>query len=110
MTADQMRHSLELISRADSLQKKLTKYVLLKRDSATRGETIQVGDPVLYRKDEYHRTDVTIPEEARRYVFNLWRRDIARQFNEVVRELNQLGVSHKFNLVKFSQVTGEVLP
>lgn len=98
MDQAQMREGLALIDQAAKLRKQLDTYVLLKRDASTRGETIQVGDPITYRTNEYHRTDVPIPEEARRHVFNLWRREVAGQYNEKVRRLNQLGVSHSFVL------------
>lgn len=98
MTADQMREGLSLLSEAEKLRRQLDKFILLKRDSNASGETIQVGDPVLYREREYHRLNVPIPEDARRLVFNLWRREVARQYNAKVRQLNQLGVSHSFSL------------
>ncbi len=107
MTQEQMQRALSLISSAERLRSQFDKYVLLKRDSGNRGETIQVGDPVMYRKGEYHRIDVPIPEEARRLVFNLWRKEVALKYNETVRELNQLGASHGFELIRFSQMTGE---
>jgi hypothetical protein len=52
---------------------------------------------------------VPIPEEARAYVFRLWRKSIAAQFNDRVRQLNQLGASHPFALIEFSPMTGDPL-
>lgn len=98
MTEPQMRRALELISQCRTLRRQLDTFVLLKRDSGNRGETIQVGDPVSYRNGEYHRVDVAIPEEARRHVFALWRKGVAQQYNAAVRELNQLGAAHEFAL------------
>lgn len=107
MSEADMRRALMLISDAKSAQRQLNEYVLLVRDSSKKGETIQVGDPVTYRNNEYHRLDVPIPEDARRYVFRLWRKEVARRFNAMVRELNQLGASHDFKLVGFDPATGE---
>lgn len=107
MTTEQMRRALELVSTAEKLKRQMDKFVLLVRDNSTRGETILVGDPVSYKQGEYHRVDVPIPEAARRYVFRLWRKEIAQKFNAAVRELNQLGASHEFRLVEFSEQTGE---
>lgn len=107
MTPDQMRRALELHSLAQKLKRQLDEFVLLKRDSATQGEIISVGDPVIYKTREYHRISVPIPEDARRYVFRLWRKETARKYNDCVRELNKIGATHSFRLVEFSNMTGE---
>jgi hypothetical protein len=107
MTVEQMQRAMQLIAAAKDAKRKLTEFVLLKRDYNTQGETVQVGDPVRFRDKEWHRVNVPIPEAARQYVFRLWRKEVAQQFNAAVRELNQLGASHDFTLIEFSPVTGE---
>lgn len=106
MTEEQMRRALVLISEAATLKRQLDTFVLTKRDAATRGETIQVGDPALGSSGGYNRIDVAIPEEARRHVYRLWRKDVAIKFNAAVRELNQLGAHHGFDLLKVEAVHG----
>lgn len=107
MTELQMRRALELLSAAAKLRRQFDTFVLLKLDNATRDkETISVGEPSQHNKGEYFRVSFPIPEDARRYVFNIWRRDIAHKYNEYVRELNQLNVSHSFKLIRFDTATG----
>ncbi len=91
LNADKMRHALAVQKSAIALKKQHDTYVLLKRENK---EFVLAGDPVSYRTNEYHRTEIQIPEEARRYVFNLWKREIALKYNAAVRELNQLGMDH----------------
>jgi hypothetical protein len=73
--------------------------VLLKKDSASAEEVINVGDPVSYKKGEYHRQRIAVPEEARRYIFALWKRELALAYNQKVRELNQIGMLHGLPLL-----------
>ena len=110
MTADQMRRALELTSTAARLSRQLKDFVLIKIDDS-RGsyERIWVGTPVSYEQGKYSPESFQIPETARRYVFNLWRKDTALRYNRAVRELNQLGVDHQFDLIKFSEATGNPL-
>lgn len=93
MDAATMRRALELESNARRLLKQHNEYVLLRVDSSATPEVINVGDPVNFRKDEYHRMKVAIPQEARRYVFGLWKRETALKYNAIVRELNQIGMT-----------------
>lgn len=107
MTEPQMRRALELLATAAKLRRQFDTFVLLKSDPTTRSkETISVGEPSQHNKGEYLRVDFQIPEDARRYIFNIWRRDIAYKYNEYVRELNQLNVSHSFKLIRFDTATG----
>ena len=105
MDAETMRRALDLANNAQQLLKKHNEYVLLKVDQASSAEFINVGDPVQFRKDEYHRMKVPIPAEARRYVFALWKREIALKYNAIVRELNQIGMSHSFELLPITRPT-----
>lgn len=106
MTADQMRRALELNGVAASLHRKLTTFVLLRRD-ANHSEKLWCGPPSQFDREKYSAEPVAIPEEARRYVFRLWKKETAKKLNEIIRELNQLGASHDFKLIEFSPHTGE---
>lgn len=109
MTAEQMRRSLELIAVAERLRRHLKDYVLLKRvDPRDTNERICVGTPS-QQAGSYSPEYFQIPETARRYVFNLWRKETSLRYNQAVRELNQLGVEHQFELIKFSEATGNPL-
>ena len=101
MDAETMRRALELQSRAVAIRKQYDAYVLLKRDQK---EFILCGDPVSYRKDEYHRMQVEIPESARRHVFNLWRKDVADKHDAIVRELNKIGMAHGLTKIEAKAV------
>ena len=110
MSPETMRHALAVEAKARKLKRYLDEYVLLKRDHSLREETINVGDPVRYREGEYHRVHVPIPESARRYVFNLWRKEVALKYNECVRELAQLGVDTDLSLIGFNASDGGIQP
>ncbi len=100
MRREQMRHALAIEAEVSKLKKQLDEWVLLKLDSNSAKEIINVGDPISFRTNEYHRMQVAIPEAARRYVFRLWQREIALKLNEKIRELNQLGMTHGLQLVE----------
>lgn len=109
MTEAEMRRALELVNSARSIRRELDTWVLLRRDYST-GETILLGEPInAGRPNEYHRHNVPIPAAARQHVFKLWRKGRAETFNQLVRELNQLGAAHEFQLIQFSPATGEPL-
>lgn len=110
MTPETMRHALAVEAEARKLKRHLDEYVLLKRDHSSREEVINVGDPMRFQKNKYHHIHVPIPESARRYVFNLWRKEVALKYNEYVRELNQIGVSTDLSLIAFSASNGSILP
>lgn len=86
-----MRRALALEAEARKLLKQYEKYVLLRPDANSMKEIINVGDPHTYQKDSYSRLQVEIPGQARRYAFQLWRKEIALRYNAAVRELNQTG-------------------
>lgn len=94
-----MRRALTLKSEADALLKKYKEWVLLKKEGSSEKEVINVGDPVLYKKDQYNRQVIAVPEEARRYIFALWKRELALEYNKKVRELNQIGMLHGLTLL-----------
>ena len=108
MTQEQMRRALSLMSEATKLLHELDNYVLLQRSSDSgHSEKIRVGPPAgAAHPGQYRPYDVEIPEEARRHVFNLWRRSQALKFNNCVRELNQLGVDHDLVLIRLSASDG----
>lgn len=99
MTEEQMRRALELCQRGRALRKQYDTFVLLKREYTTPKEVIYVGEPSRVKGD-YFGTEVAIPDEARRHVFNLWKRDIALKHNAIVRELNQLGMTHDLTKIE----------
>ncbi|MEC9017668.1 MAG: hypothetical protein VYC29_07115 [Pseudomonadota bacterium] len=107
MTIDQARHAISIEAEARKLKRQFDKWVLLAKDHNSQAEIINVGDPVMYKKDQYHRMTVAIPDAVRRLAFRQWRKDLALKFNQCVRELNQLGVSHGMSLIQFSVATGE---
>jgi len=91
MTPEQMQEALGWKARADKLREKLDGWVLLQRDAYVK-EVICVGEPVSYKKGDYHRVEVAVPDEIRRYAFRLWKRQIALEYNEACRKLAQFGV------------------
>lgn len=105
MTPEQCAHAVALDREARTLKKKIDTYVLLRRDALVK-EVVCLGDPVQYRSGEYFRVEVPVPEEIRRHAFNLWRRDMAKRYNAMVRELAQLGINTDLELMKFSPSTG----
>ena len=107
MTLEQMNRGIAAHREAVAIKAKFDGWVLLKADQYTKPEVVNVGEPVLYKKGEYHRTEIQIPEEIRRLAFRLWRKDLALKFNALIRELNQLGVSHAFTLIQFNPQTGD---
>ena len=109
MTPETMRHALAVEAQARKIKQQFDQYVLLKIDPASQKEVINVGDPVTYRQNEFHRMQVAIPEAARQYVFRLWRKEIALKFNEHVRKLAQLGMTTDLRQIEFSSVSGEPL-
>ena len=110
MSPETMRCALSVEAEARKLKRHLDEYVLLKRDNSSREETISVGDPVKFRESEYCRVQVPIPESARRYVFNLWRKEVALKYNALVRELNQIGVDTDLALIGFKASDGSTQP
>lgn len=98
-----MRRAIGLESEARALLKQYETYVLLQPDSYMKKETINVGDPVTYKTNQYHRIEVEIPTKARRYVFNLWRKEIALKYNTKVRELNQIGALTDLRLIPIQE-------
>lgn len=107
MTTDQMRHAIAVEAEAQRLNKQFTGWVLLRCDQATKPEVINVGDPVSYKQNEYHRMTVEIPDAVRRLAFRQWKKELALKYNAKVRELNQLGVSTNLRLIEFNPATGE---
>lgn len=107
MTIDQARRAILVEAEARKIKRRFDEWVLLQIDASSAEEIINVGDPVTYRKNEYHRMKVKIPEAVRRLAFRQWRKELALKFNEYVRELAQLGVSTDLRLIEFSPVTGE---
>lgn len=99
LTAEQMQRAIGIQNEAKKLKGQLDTFVLLKRDSLCK-EVIALGHPEQFKKDSYWRVETPIPEEARRYVFRLWQREIALKLNARIRELNQLGVLHDLRLVE----------
>jgi uncharacterized protein YjiS (DUF1127 family) len=91
MTEAQMKRGIELLSAATRLRKQLDEYVLLKKDAYSK-EVVCLGYPERYNKDSYHRVEVSLTDDLRRYAFRLWKREQTIRYNEMVRELNQLGV------------------
>lgn len=89
MTPDQMRQALDWKQQADRLRKQLDEYVLLKRDSYTK-EVVCLGDPISYRQSEYHRVEVPLSDELRRYAFRLWQRETTLKYNDICRKMAQL--------------------
>ena len=106
MSPETMRHALAVEAEARKLRKQLDEYVLIKADTGCQKEVINVGDPVKFRESEYCRVQVPIPESARRYVFNLWRKEVALKYNALVRELNQIGVDTDLALIGFKASNG----
>lgn len=92
MTVDQMKRGLELLNAANRLRKQLDEFVLLQRDSFTK-EVVCLGDPVSYKSGEYHRVEIPLSDQLRRYAFRIWRQEQTLRYNSIVRELNQLGVT-----------------
>lgn len=91
MTVDQMKRGIELSAGADHLRTQLDTFVLLKADSYTK-EVVCLGEPRKWEKDSYNRVEVRLTDDLRRYAFRVWKRDQTIRYNEIVRELNQLGV------------------
>jgi hypothetical protein len=108
MNAEQMQRAIAIEANAKRLKKQFDTYVLLRKEGWTQ-EVLNVGDPVQFKEGQYNRIEVPIPEEARRFVFRCWRKEIALKFNEAVRELAQLGMTTDLRLIKFSPATGEPL-
>lgn len=109
MTIDQARRAISTEAEARKIKRQFDQWVLLAKDSSSQAEIINVGDPILYRKDQYHRMTVAIPDAVRRLAFRQWRKELAVKFNQHVRELNKLGVSHDMALIELSPATGEPL-
>lgn len=103
-TIEQASRAMTVENSARGLKKMLDTYVLLQ--SGGRSEQIVVGP--IGRDNMGNPHLVNIPESARRHVFNLWRKETALRYNELVRELAQLGVTTDLRLVEFSPVTGMV--
>lgn len=91
MTVEEMQSAIAAKGLADKLRKQLDEYVLLRRDSCTK-EVICLGDPVKYRENEYHRVEVPLSEELRRYAFRLWQRETTLKYNDLCRKLAQANV------------------
>lgn len=94
-----MRRALSLKAQAEKLLFQYNEWVLVQMDSASHKEIINAGDPVQYKKDSYHRVEIPISGEARRYIFRLWKREIGLKYNACVRELNQIGMAHGLQLI-----------
>lgn len=92
MTSEQMNEALGWHRKADDLRRKLDTFVLLQRDSYTK-EVICCGEPVRYKKDEYRRVEMPVPDEVRRYAFRVWQRETTLAYNEACRKLAQFGVT-----------------
>ena len=107
MTTEQMRRALSIEAEARKIKRQFDEWVLLKMDASSHPEVINVGSPATYRKNEYDRMKVAIPDAVRRLAFRQWRKELALKFNEYVRELAQLGVQTDLSLIAFSPVTGE---
>jgi len=107
MTIDQARRAISVEAEARKIKYQFDQWVLLSRDSYSKDEVINVGDPVQYKKGEYHRMTIVIPDAVRRLAFRQWRKELAINFNKLVRELNQLGVSHDMSLIQFNAATGD---
>ena len=91
MTEEQLREALEWKKRADNLRHQIDTFVLLKRDAHIK-EVVCFGEPVLYNKSEYHRVQLPISDEVRRYCFRVWKREKTIEYNECCRKLAQFGV------------------
>lgn len=109
MTADEMRRAISVEAEAIKIKRQIDGWVLLKPDSASKPEVINVGDPVAYKQGEYHRMTVEIPDAIRRLAFRQWRKELALKFNERVRELNRVGMATDLRLIGFSPATGDPL-
>lgn len=105
MTPEQMQEALETKKRADTLRKQLEKYVLLKRVYNSPEEIIWVGEPDRFANDKFAGLKVQIPDSARRHVFNLWRREVALQYNACVRKLAQAGMTTDHELIDITTLT-----
>lgn len=100
MNAETMRRALTLEEHAKKLKNQHDTYVLLKRRTGfTQLENINVGSQKEFKTGEFHSLTVEIPEEARRHVFNLWKRDVRLKYNAIVRELNQIGMKTDLRLI-----------
>lgn len=99
MTPETMRRALAAKSEADKLLRQYNEWVLVRVDGHSYREFLNVGDPIAFRKDSCSRQEVPIPETARRYVFRLWKHEIALKYNALVRELNQIGMQHDLSLL-----------
>ena len=86
-----MKRGIALLASATKLRKQLDTFVLLKQDAYTK-EVVCLGEPSQFRNNEYARVEVSLSDELRRYAFRLWKREHTIRYNEVVRELNRLGV------------------
>ena len=104
MTLDQMSRGIAVHREAVALKRQIDGWVLLSIDPACKPEVINVGDP----KDQYHRAEIKISDTIRRLAFRQWKKDRALKFNEPVRELNQLGVKHELELIRFDPSTGDL--
>jgi hypothetical protein len=91
MTPEQMKDALAWKQKADKLRTQLNEFVLLQRDSYTK-EVVCLGEPVSYKKGEFHRVEVPIPDEVRRYAFRVWKRETTLQYNDACRKIAQLGL------------------
>lgn len=107
MTLEQMSRGIAVHREAVALKMQINGWVLLSIDPACKPEVINVGDPVTYRKGQYHRVEIKISDAIRRLAFRQWKKDLALKFNELVRELNQLGVKHEMELIRFDPSTGD---
>lgn len=91
MTEQDCRDALYWKAKADKLRKQLDEFVLLKRDAYTK-EVVCLGDPVSFKQGEYHRVEVPLSDDLRRYAFRLWKRETTLEYNEICRKMAQLGL------------------
>lgn len=91
MTADQMKDALAWKVVADKLRTQLDEYVLLKRDAFVK-EVVCLGDPIRFKQNDYHRVEVPMPDEARRFAFRLWQYETTLKYNDACRRMAQYGL------------------
>lgn len=91
MTEQDCRDALNWKAKADKLRKQLDEFVLLKRDSYVK-EVVCLGNPVSFKQGEYHRVEVPLSDDLRRYAFRLWKRGTTLEYNEACRKMAQLGL------------------
>lgn len=109
MNIDDMRKAIALDGEARQLKRKFDGWVLIRKDSFTKPEVVNIGEPATFASNQYHRMEIVISDDLRRIAFRRWRKGIALKFNDVVRQLNQIGVDTDLELIEFSSVTGEPL-